>query len=271
MSNVAPGPLGVPEVWDAIASGYAQDVTPFFSVYGDEALRIAGVGPSFRVLDIAAGPGTLTFLAAPRVARVTAVDFSPKMIDELTLRAARDGVGNVEAALMNAQALEFADGSFDAAFCLFAFMFFPDRARAFGEMKRVLRDGGKAVVATWSPIERRPFLKIAFDAMAEAIPGLPPMPRGDLQSPEACIEEMTAAGFREVSVHPFTASLRIDSADHLLRIMERSGAGFAAIRKKVGESAWPQVQKRLLEAMARRIPEGGDDFAAEALLSVGTR
>ena len=271
MSNVAPGPLGVPEVWDAIAGSYAKDVTPFFAMYADEALRIVGVGPSFRVLDVASGPGTLTFLAAPRVARVTAVDFSPKMIDELKSRAARDGVSNVEAQVMDAQALDFAEETFDAAFCLFAFMFFPDRAQAFREMRRVVRDGGKALVATWAPIERRPFLKIAFDAMAEAIPGLPPMPKGDLQQPEACIEEMSAAGFRDVSVYPFTGSLRIDSAEHLLQTMERSGAGFAALRKRVGEAGWPNVQKRLLEGIARRIPEGGADFTADALLTVGSR
>ena len=271
MTNVAPGPLGIPEVWDAIASGYAKDVTPFFASFADEALRLAGVGPSLNVLDVASGPGTLTFLAAPRVARVTAADFSPKMIDEVKMRAARDGVGNVEAKVMDAQALDLADGTFDAAFCLFAFMFFPDRARAFREMRRVLRDGGKAVVATWAPIERRPMLKIAFDALAEAIPGLPPMPKGDLQSPEVCIEEMTAADFRDVSVHPFTSSMRIDSAEHYVQIMERSGAGFGAIRRKVGEANWPQVQKRLLEGIARRIPEGGADLSAESLLSVGTR
>ncbi len=51
----------------------------------------------------------------------------------------------------------------------------------------------------------------------------------------------------------------------------RSGAGFAAIRKKIGETAWPDVQMRLLAAVAKRIPEGGAEFSAEALLSVGSR
>jgi len=65
--------------------------------------------------------------------------------------------------------------------------------------------------------------------------------------------------------------VRVDSAEHYLQIMERSGAGFAAIRKKVGEAGWPQVEKRLLEGIARRIPEGGADFTADALLTVGSR
>ena len=281
--------MGVPEVWDAIASTYAVDVMPYFALYAEEALRIAGLGASpvgaaaehpkgwdfpglsGHVLDVACGPGTLAFLAAPRVERVTGVDFSPKMIEEVRARAEREGVRNLDAEVMDAQALRFADATFDAAFCLFAFMFFPDRSRAFREMRRVIRDGSKAGVTTWAPIERRPFIKIGLEAMAEAVPQLPPMPKGDLQEPQACIEEMTAAGFRDVTTHPFTASVRVDSAEHYLRIMERSGAGFAALRKKIGETNWPRVYDRLLEAVRRRLPEGGAELSAEAIVSVGVR
>src|SRR5256885_7440661 len=230
-----PGPLGIAAVWDAIAGGYARDVTPFFARYGEEALRLVAVDRSAHVLDGAAGPGTMTFLLAPRVARVSAIDFSPKMIEELRARADRESVGNVDARLMDAQALTFADSTFDAAFCLFAFMFFPDRGRAFGEMLRVLRPGGQALVATWAPIERRPFIRIGIEAMAEAFPEVPRMQKGDLQQPEACIAEMTAAGFGDVTTQSVTSSLRVDSADHYLQIMERSGPAFAALRQKFGD------------------------------------
>jgi ubiquinone/menaquinone biosynthesis C-methylase UbiE len=271
MSAPQPGPLGVPQVWDAIAGDYAKDVTPFFARYGEEALRLVPVGPSSNVLDVASGPGTLTFLLAKRARRVSAVDFSPGMIDQVRARAAREAATNVDAQVMDAQSLAFADSTFDAAFCLFAFMFFPDRGRAFREMRRVLSEGGKAVVATWAPIERRPMLKVGFEAMAEVLPDLPPMQKGDLQQPEACIEEMTAAGFRDVATHVFTSSMRIESAEHYMQVMERSGAGFTMLKKKIGEQAWPAVHKRLIESLARRIPEGGVDLSAEAILSVATR
>jgi SAM-dependent methyltransferase len=258
-------------VWDAVANSYAKDVAPFFARYAEEGLRIVHPDASANVLDVACGPGTLTFLAAPRVKRVSAVDFSPKMIGEVRARAAEDRLTNIDAEEMDAQSLRFADATFDAAFCIFAFMFFPDRGRAFGEMRRVLRDGGKALVATWAPIDRRPFIKLGFEAMAEALPQLPPMPKGDLQLPEECIAEMTAAGFRDVATSAFTASARVDSAERYLQIMERSGAGFAALRKKIGEERWPDVQARLLEAVQKRIPAGGVELAAEAILSVGSR
>jgi ubiquinone/menaquinone biosynthesis C-methylase UbiE len=263
--------LGVPELWDTIADSYAQDVTPFFTLYAEEALRLVRLERTARVLDVACGPGTLAFCAAPHVAHVTGVDFSPKMIDALCARAEREGVGNVEGELMDAAALRFADATFDAAFCAFAFMFFPDRDKAFREMRRVLRDGGKALVITWAPIERRPFIQLGFDALREAIPQIPPMPKGDLQDPAACIAEMTAAGFRDVVVHPFTASMRIESAERYLDTMERSGAGFSAIRARAGEDKWPLLRARILEAVRRRIPAEGVELPAEALLSLGVR
>jgi ubiquinone/menaquinone biosynthesis C-methylase UbiE len=263
--------LGAPAVWDAIADTYGQDVGSFFTVYAQEALRLVAPDTGAHILDVASGPGTLTFVAAPRVGRVTAVDFSPKMIEALRRRADREGVRNVDVAVMDAQSLEFPDASFDAVFNLFAMMFVPDRARAFREMFRTLRDGGKALLATWAPIDRRPFHKIVFDAMAEALPEIPPMPKGDLQDPKSCMAEMSAAGFREVTTHPFTASMHVKSAEHGLEVMERSGAGFAMLRKKFGEQAWPRAYARLVEALRRRIPEGGIDLSAEAILSLGTR
>ena len=227
--------------------------------------------PGDTVLDVAAGPGPLAFIAARRAARVIAVDFAEGMVEQIHARVRREGVSNVEARIMDAQSLDFPDGSFDAAFCMFGFMFFPDRGRAFRELHRVLRPGARALVATWAPIERRPMMKIGFDSLAEALPDLPPMKKGDLQQPDECMREMSGGGFRDVEAHLFTAAMHIDSAEHYLRVMERAGAPFVALRNKLGAEGWAQAQARLLDAVCRRIPEGGADLAAEAILTVGVR
>lgn len=259
-----------PATWDTVAEGYAERMD-HFTAWADEALRIARLPADAHVLDVGCGPGTLALRAAPRVGRVTAVDFAPAMVDALRARAMRDALANVEAAVMDAQALSLEDETFDAAFCLFAFMFFPDRARAFGEIRRVLKPGGQAIVATWGPIERRPMMKIGFDALAEAMPDLPRPQKGDLQQPEECVAEMRSAGFRDVVAHTFTSNVHVDSPEHYRDFMLRTGAPFASLRERLGEPAWQALTERLDVALRERIPAQGADLAAEGILTLGTR
>jgi ubiquinone/menaquinone biosynthesis C-methylase UbiE len=264
-----PSPQQLPDTWDAVAPTYAEDVAQW-SDYASEALRMVPVASTDRVLDVACGPGTLAFLAASRAARVDAVDFSPGMIEQLRSRASREGVKNIEGAVMDAQKLELPDATFDAAFNLFSFFFFQDRARAFRELHRVLKPGGRALVATWAPIERRPVMQIGFEAMAEALPQLPRPAKGDLQDPEECVREMTDGGFRDVTARTFTASVHIDSAEHYVDMIVRSGAPFVVMRKKMGEEGWKAVRGKLLEAVRKRLP-GAADLSAEAILTTATR
>ncbi len=263
--------MQLPATWDDVAPGYAEVVPPWVGSFVEAAADDGALGPADRVLDVAAGPGTLAFAVARRVAQVTATDFSPGMIAEVRARAAREGIGNVESAVMDAQALDLADGSFDAAFCLFGFMFFPDRARAFGELRRVLRPGGRAVVATWGPIGRRPLMKLAFDAIAEVFPDLPSPQKGDLQQPEECVAEMTAAGFGEVSARVVSASVRVPSAEQYLDLTERSGLPLRMLRQRLSPDAWTLAHARLLEVVRRSVPAGGAELGAEAILTRGGR
>ena len=263
--------MQLPATWTASAAGYAEDVVKHAELYAQRALEIVSLRPTDSVLDVAAGPGSLAFVAARRVARVVAIDFADGMVEQIRARAGRDGVSNVEAMVMDAQSLDFPNASFDAAFCMFGFMFFSDRARAFRELYRVLRPGGRALVATWAPLDRRPMMKVGFESLAEALPQLPPMTKGDLQQPDECVREMSGGGFHDVGSQVFAASMHVDSAEHYLRVMERAGAPFVALKKKLGAEAWAQAEARLLDAVRRRIPAEGADLAAEAILTVGTR
>jgi SAM-dependent methyltransferase len=259
-----------PTTWDAVAPTYAEDAAQWHA-YAKEALRLVPVGPLDRVLDVATGPGTLALLAAPDASHVHAVDFSPGMIAELQASTARAGLSNLEARVMDAQNLEFPDASFDAAYCLFGFFFFPDRARAFQELLRVLKPNGRLLIATWTPIERRPFMKLGFDAVAEAMPHLPRPGKGDLQDPAECVREMTDAGFRDVETSLFDYAVTLESPERYLEVLTRSAAPFAVMKKSLDAASWEAAMARVLEVLKQKFPPGGTALSAEAIFTRGVR
>jgi len=227
--------------------------------------------PGERVLDIGSGPGFLACEMASAVGAsgsVTGIDPSEHM---LALAGERQAPAHVTFRPGNASDLPFADAEFDVVTSTQVYEYVADMPRALAEAHRVLRPGGRALIATWAPIDRRPMMKVGFDSLAEALPQLSPPAKGDLQQPEQCEREMTQGGFRDVAAQAFTASMHVASAEHYLRVLERAGGPIVVLKEKLGPEAWAQARVRILAAVSRRIPEGGADLAAEALLTVGVR
>jgi ubiquinone/menaquinone biosynthesis C-methylase UbiE len=107
------------------------------------ALGDAGDG---NLLDVACGPGVVTAAIAPRAASVVGFDATEQMLDEARARCAKAGLANVAFERGNAESLPFGDARFDGAVTRLAIHHFADPQRALGEMFRVLRPGGAAVV-----------------------------------------------------------------------------------------------------------------------------
>ncbi|WP_437552563.1 methyltransferase domain-containing protein [Sorangium sp. So ce367] len=265
-----PSPLATPVAWNMVADDYAADIVPHFEKYAADALRLAGVGPGARVIDVAAGPGTLSLLAAGE-ARVTAIDFAPAMVEQLRERAARAGIA-VDARVGDGMALPFEDGAFDAAFSMFGLMFFPDRDRGFRELLRVLRPGGRAVVGSWAPMDRTPILAELFSGIGAELPGLPfgegKAPLGD---PGEFRAEMEAAGFRDVSVREVEHSRESPSTEEFWRSVCRTNAPLVLLRDKLGEERWEAFGKAILGRLQARFGDGPQQLSMTALLGVGTR
>ena len=108
-----------------------------------DALGEAGSGD---LLDVACGPGVVTAAIAPRAASVVAFDATEAMLDKARARCAKARLANVAFESGNAERLPFEDARFDGVVTRLAIHHFADPQRALGEMFRVLRRGGVAVI-----------------------------------------------------------------------------------------------------------------------------
>jgi SAM-dependent methyltransferase len=106
--------------------------------------------PGERVLDVACGTGNLTLPAARTGAHATGLDIAPALVAQLAARAAAEGL-SVDAREGDAEALPFADGSFDTVVSMFGAMFAAHPDRAADELLRVTRVPGRIALANWTP------------------------------------------------------------------------------------------------------------------------
>ena len=160
-----------------------------------------------RVLEIAAGTGVVTRALAsalPDTVSIVATDLNQAMLDH----ASDVGTNRaVEWRQADAMQLPFADGTFDAVVCQFGVMFFPDRSKAFSQVRRVLKPGGVFIFNAWDRIEENEFADTVTTALEAIFPAAPP--RFLARTPHGYHDR--GAIVNDVGAGGFTGSPRIDT------------------------------------------------------------
>jgi SAM-dependent methyltransferase len=240
-------PLASPEPWSLVADDYTQELLPMFELFSRDALALAPTPAGARLLDVAAGPGTLTLIAAESGRSLAALDFSPQMVANLKRRLNGAQLG-ADVRLGDGQALPWGDSEFEAAFSMFGLMFFPERARGFSELYRVLKPGGVAVVSSWAPFEG--IFKSVMGAMREVLPDIPfGAGIGPLGDPDEFRAELSAAGFRDVTVTPYSHTLAGDVPSEIWAQCQRTTAPIVLLKKRLGDAKWAEVTSGVVERL----------------------
>jgi ubiquinone/menaquinone biosynthesis C-methylase UbiE len=193
----------------SIPSLYDRYLGPLiFEPYAkDLANRVSALNAE-RVLETAAGTGIVTraLVGSPSPSvSIVATDLNQPMLDHA---AERVSSGRVSWQKVDAQALPFPDGSFDAVVCQFGVMFFPDKQKAYREARRVLKAGGRFIFNVWDRIERNEFADLVTAAVADMFANDPPrflarIPHG-YHEQQAVIAELRSAGFVNIAVETLT-------------------------------------------------------------------
>lgn len=133
----------------ALHARYGVNPYPWFRWVFDQILSVAP--SSARILEVGAGPGGLWREQRDRMPsgwRVSLTDLSEGMAAEQRAALASDAFTMFDFAVADVEALPFPDGVFDLAIANHMLYHVPDRAKALGELRRILRPGGALLAAT---------------------------------------------------------------------------------------------------------------------------
>jgi SAM-dependent methyltransferase len=149
---------------------YPAVATDVIAPLGPILVAAAGVGPGDRVLDVGAGSGNAAIPAALTGADVVASDLTPELLETGRLQAADRGA-RLRWEEADAEALPYADASFDVVLSCVGVMFAPHHQQSADELVRVVGPGGRIGLLSWTP---EGFIGQMFAAMKPYAPAPPP-------------------------------------------------------------------------------------------------
>ena len=200
----------------AWSSGDYAVVGTTLQIVGEQLCEALDLRAGSKVLGVAAGNGNATLAAARRWCDVTSTDYVPALLKRGQERAAADHL-TVEFREADAEALPFADASYDVVVSTFGVMFTPDQDKAASELARVCRSGGKIGLANWTP---QGFIGQLFKTIGKHV-----APPAGVKSPAlwgtpARLEEMFGSQASEIVAEPRMFVFRYRSPDHWLDVFK---------------------------------------------------
>lgn len=230
----------------AWASGDYAVVGTSLQIVGEELCEAIDLRAGSNVLDVAAGNGNATLAAARRWAKVTSTDYVPALLEKGEARAKAEGL-DITFLAADAEALPFADASFDVVLSTFGVMFTPDQVRAGHEMLRVCRAGGTIGMANWTPDG---FIGQLFKTIGRHVPPAAGLTPPALWGTQDRLQQLFGQG-GSITATPKVFTFRYRSPAHWVEVFR---SWYGPVHKAFGALKEPQqrmLEKDLLDLIAR--------------------
>ena len=258
--------------WDKAAGEYERYWSSALEPAQNRMLQMASLRRGEKVIDVAAGTGLVTFRAASTMGgagEVLATDLSDEMVNRLRAAAAQQGLSQVRAERMDAQALSVPDATFDVALCALGLMYFPDPLAALKEMHRVLKPSGRVSVAVWGARDHCGWAEIFPIVDARVSSEVCPM-FFQLGGGDALQMTMEMAGFTEVVAERMTTTLHYESGS------AACGAAFVAgpvalAYSHFDEATKTAAQREYLDSIAAYKSGNGYGIPGEFVVAKGRK
>jgi len=231
----------------AWSSGDYAVVGTTLQIVGEELCEALDLRAGTRVLDVAAGNGMVSLAAARRWCEVVSTDYVASLLERGRARAEAEGLA-IEFQEADAEALPFADSSFDAVVSTFGVMFTPNQDKAAAELLRVCKSGGQIGLTNWTPDG---FIGQMFKTLGKYLP-----PPAAAKSPLAWgtrsrLNEMFGSAESRIKTASRNFNFRYRSAEHFIEVF-RTYYGpmlkaFSALEMRLQN----ELEKELLYLVAR--------------------
>jgi ubiquinone/menaquinone biosynthesis C-methylase UbiE len=254
--------------WQAVAAEYNATFAHASGCFVDALLDAAGVGAATRLLDVCCGTGVVTGAAADRGAEITGLDFSAAMLDQARREHARLRFDEGDA-----EALPYADGSFEAVVSNFGIHHIAHSDRAMAEARRVLRPGGRLAITNWAAPAENIAWRLLFDAIdahGDLQAANAPPSGGNLQTPEAALRLLAEAGFVECRSDIVRREWRIAEPRDLIAALARGTVRTAALINAQPAETRPRIEGAIEAAAVPYRRDGGYAVPIAAILASGT-
>ena len=242
------------------ASGDFSVVAARIMLVAEHLVDTADLHAGWRVLDVATGSGNAAIAAARLGSKVVGVDYVPTLLERGRRRAAAEGL-EVELLEGDAEALPFADSSFDAVISVFGSMFAPDHEQAAAELVRVCRPGGTIALASWAPDG---FIGELFRTVSKHMPPPPGLRSPMLWGTEDHLRELFGDRIESLDVTELTFTWRFTSPEELVTFFRLwygpTLKAFAALEDTKRDA----LELDLIELANRFDRLGGDAIAVPA-------
>jgi len=244
----------------------------------DTMLEMAGISTGHRVLDVAAGAGEQSVIAAKKVGatgHVLATDISSNILTYAQQMSKQEGIQNIKTKVMDGENLELEEGSFDAVISRVGLIYFPNQQKALKEMLRVLKRGGKMAAIVYSTPEKNKFFSVPVSIIrnrAKLPPPLPGQPGPFSLGAEDVLEQaFVQVGFQKVRSVRIEAPLILPSAKTCVQFEKESFGALhqmmSALSDTEKENVWEEIEKALRQFET----ETGFTGPCEMVIAVGEK
>jgi ubiquinone/menaquinone biosynthesis C-methylase UbiE len=200
----------------AWSSGDYAVVGSTLQIVGEELCEALDLRAGQRVLDVAAGNGNVSLAAARRWCDVTSTDYVPALLERGKTRAAANGL-TIAFREADAEALPFADASFDVIVSTYGVMFTPDQNKAAAEMLRVCKPKGKIGLANWTP---QGFIGQVFKTLGQYLPPPAGAKSPALWGTRERLTELFGSAAVSIQAQPRHFMFRYRSPEHFLDVFK---------------------------------------------------